>query len=122
LTDGRGVDVAFEAAGAQETPDQCAGAVCRGGDVMIAGIPSNDKMAFTASTCRHKGLTIKLVRRMKHTYPRAIRLVEKGAVAVKPLVSHRLPLEQIEDAFSMVATYGDGVIRAVIQVADEPGV
>ena len=43
-------------------------------------------MTFTATPTRRKGLTIKLVRRMKHTYPRAIRLVQKGLVDVKSLV------------------------------------
>ena len=46
-----------------------------------------------------KGLTIKMVRRMKHTYPRAIELVSKGLVDVRSLVTHRFPLEQAAEAF-----------------------
>jgi L-iditol 2-dehydrogenase len=118
LTGGRGVDVAFEAAGAPETPDQAAGVVCPGGKVVVAGIPSDDLMTLTASTVRRKGLTIKLVRRMKHTYPRAIRLVQRGMVDVRPLATHLLPLERIVEAFEMVAAYQDGVLRAVIQVSE----
>ena len=118
LTGGRGVDVAFEAAGAPETPDQAAAVARYGGKVMVAGIPSDDTMTMTASPARRKGLTIKLVRRMKHTYPRAIRLVQKGMVDVKPLVTHLFPLERIADAFEMVVDYDDGVLRAVIQVSD----
>ncbi len=48
---------------------------------------------------RRKGLTIKLVRRMKHTYPRAIELVKKGLVDVRSIVTHRFPLEQAAEAF-----------------------
>jgi L-iditol 2-dehydrogenase len=118
LTGGRGVDVAFEAAGAPETPDQAAAVARYGGVVVVAGIPSDDTMTMTASPARRKGLTIKLVRRMKHTYPRAIRLVQKGLVDVKPLVTHLFPLERIADAFEMVVDYDDGVLRAVIQVSD----
>ena len=118
LTGGRGVDVAFEAAGASETPDQAAAVARPGGKVIVAGIPSDDTMTLTASTVRHKGLTIKLVRRMKHTYPRAIRLVQRGLVDVKSLVTHTFPLERIADAFEMVAAYDDGVLRAVIQVSN----
>jgi L-iditol 2-dehydrogenase len=117
LTRGRGVDVAFEAAGVPETPQQAATMARIGGKVIIAGIPADDTMTMNASTVRHKGLTIKLVRRMKHTYPRAIRLVETGMVDVKPLATHLLPLERIAEAFELVAAYEDGVIRAVIQVA-----
>jgi L-iditol 2-dehydrogenase len=117
LTGGRGVDVAFEAAGAPETFDQAAGVARIGGKVIVAGIPSEDKMTFAASTTRRKGLTIKLVRRMKHTYPRAIRLVQTGMVDVKPLATHAFPLERIAEAFEMVAAYDDGVLRAMIQVS-----
>jgi L-iditol 2-dehydrogenase len=67
LTAGRGVDVAFEAAGAPETPQQAAVVARIGGKVILAGIPSDDTLVMNASTLRHKGLTIKLVRRMKHT-------------------------------------------------------
>lgn len=114
VTGGRGVDVAFEAAGAEETPNQCAGVARLGGKVIVAGIPSDDRMRFTASTARRRGLTIKMVRRMKHTYPRSIGLVEKGLVDVEPLATHVFPLERIAEAFERVAAYEDGVIRAVI--------
>ena len=119
LTSGRGVDVAFEAAGAPETPDQAAAVTRPGGKVILAGIPSDDTTTFTASTVRRKGLTIKLVRRMKHTYPRAIRLVSGGMVDVEALVTHTFPLERIAEAFDMVAAYADGVLRAIIQVTEE---
>lgn len=115
LTSGRGVDVAFEAAGAEETPQQAVAVTRIGGQTIIAGIPADDTMIMNASTVRRKGLTIKLVRRMKHTYPRAIRLVQTGMVDVKPLATHLLPLERIAEAFEVVANYDDGVIRAVIQ-------
>jgi L-iditol 2-dehydrogenase len=119
LTDGRGVDVAFEAAGAPETPNQAAALVRPGGKVIVAGIPSDDTMTFTASTTRRKGLTIKLVRRMKHAYPRAIRMVQTGMVDIKPLATHTFPLERITEAFEMVVAYDDGVLRAIIQVSSE---
>ena len=105
-------------AGAPETPDQAARVTRPGGKVIVVGIPSDDAMTLTAGVTRRKGLTIKLVRRMKHTYPRAIALVQRGVVDVKPLVTHVFPLERIAEAFEIVANYDDGVLRAVIQVAD----
>jgi L-iditol 2-dehydrogenase len=117
LTGGRGVDVAFEAAGAAATPQQAAAVARIGGKVIVAGIPSDDTMVMNASTIRHRGLTIKIVRRMKHTYPRAIRLVQTGMVDVKPLATHLLPLERIDEAFQLVAGYRDGVLRAVVQIS-----
>lgn len=119
LTGGRGVDVAFEAAGAPETCNQAATVTRIGGKVIVTGIPWDDTMTFTAATTRRKGLTIKLVRRMKHTYPRAIRLVQTGMVDVKSLATHTFPLERIAEAFEIVAAYDDGVLRAMIQVSTE---
>ena len=113
-TNGRGVDVAFEAAGTQEAVDAAFAAVVPGGKVVLAGIPDDDKTSFSASTARRKGLTIKLVRRMKHTYPRAIELVSKGLVDVHSLVTHRFPLEQTAEAFR-VAQRREG-LKIIIEV------
>ena len=114
-TNGRGVDVAFEAAGTQEAVDTSFAAVIAGGKVVLAGIPDDDKTYFSASLARRKGLTIKLVRRMKHTYPRAIELVSKGLVDVRSLVTHRFPLEQVSEAFR-VAQRREG-LKIVIEVS-----
>ena len=111
---GREVDVAFEAAGKQDAVDDAFAAVTSGGKVVLAGIPDGDKTSFSASTARRKGLTIKLVRRMKHTYPRAIELVSKGLVDVHSIVTHRFPLEQSAEAFR-VAQRREG-LKIIIEV------
>lgn len=95
----RGVDVAFEVAGTQAAVEAAFAAVLPGGKVVLVGIPGDDTTSFSASVARRKGLTIKLVRRMKHTYPRAIDLVAKGLVDVRSIVTHRFRLEQAAEAF-----------------------
>ncbi|MCX6066177.1 MAG: zinc-binding dehydrogenase, partial [Chloroflexi bacterium] len=97
----RGVDVAFEVAGGQGAVEDAFAAVVPGGKVILVGIPSDDKTVFSAGVARRKGLTIKLVRRMKHTYPRAIEMVSKGLVDVRSLVTHCFPLEQAAQAFDV---------------------
>jgi L-iditol 2-dehydrogenase len=113
-TGGRGVDVAFEAAGEQEAVDAAFAAVVPGGKVILAGIPADDHTTFIASVARRKGLTIKMVRRMKHTYPRAIELVSKGLVDVRSLVTHRFSIEHAAEAFK-VAQRREG-LKIVIEV------
>jgi L-iditol 2-dehydrogenase len=100
-TDGRGVDVAFEAAGDNAAVEAAVATVKPGGRVILAGIPDDDRTSFPASVARRKGLTIKLVRRMKLTYPRAIRLVQSGQVDVSSLVTHNFPLEKSRAAFEL---------------------
>ncbi len=105
---GRELDVVFEAAGDDAAIRAAFDLVKPGGKVILAGIPSGDAIQFSASVSRRKGLTIKLVRRMKHTYPRAIRLVEQGAIDVSSIVTHRFPLDSFDEAFE-VASRRDGL-------------
>ncbi len=94
MTGGRGVDVAFEVAGDNEAVETAVATARRGGRVVLVGIPEDDRTSFSASLARRKGLAIQMVRRMKHTYPRAIRLVESSQVEVRSLVTQRFSLEE----------------------------
>jgi L-iditol 2-dehydrogenase len=102
-TAGRGVDVAFDASGAPEAVEAAIAAVKPGGRAILVGIPCEDRTTFTASTARGKDLTIRVVHRMKHTYPRVLQLVESGRANVRSLVTHRLPLAETPRAFALAA-------------------
>lgn len=102
-TNPRGVDVAFEIAGKNAALATAIATAKFGGCVIWAGIPEDDHVTLSASVARRKGLTIKTVRRMKHTYPRAIDLVARKLVDVRSLVTHRFPLEQTREAFAVAA-------------------
>jgi L-iditol 2-dehydrogenase len=108
-----GVDVAFEVAGENAAVETAVASACPGATVVLVGIPADERTTFKASTARRKGLTIKLCRRMKHTYPRAIRLVEKGLVDVRSLVTHRFPIDEYRRAFT-VAERREG-LKVVIE-------
>jgi L-iditol 2-dehydrogenase len=100
---GPGLDAAIETAGENAAVDAAIEAVRPGARVVLAGIPAEERTSFRASTARRKGLTLVLSRRMKHTYPRAIRLVEGGQVDLRSPVTHRFPLERGLEAFSVAA-------------------
>jgi len=114
-TAGRGVDVAIEAAWADHSVQQAAEMTRPGGRVVLVGIPSDDRLLLKHSTARRKGLTLKLCRRMKHTYPRAIQLVERGRLDLRGLVSHRFPLRRAGEAFALNAAYRDQVVKVIIE-------
>lgn len=115
-TQGRGVDIAIEAAHGGEAVDRAAETTALGARLLVVGIDPDDRLTLRHSTARRKGLTITMVRRMKLTYPRAIRLLERGLVNLKPLISHRLPLERTAEAFALNADYKDGVVKAIVEV------
>jgi L-iditol 2-dehydrogenase len=100
---GAGLDAAIEAAGENAAVDAAVEAVRPGARVVLAGIPAEERTSFNAATARRKGLTLVLSRRMKHTYPRAIRLAENGQVDLRSPVTHRFPLERGPEAFAAAA-------------------
>ena len=114
VTGGRGVDVAIESAWVKDTAEQCVEAARNGGRVIIVGIPSEDYMTIRASVSRRKGLSIKMSRRMKHTYAPSIDLVTLGAIDVGVLATHRFSLDETQEAFETAANYRDGVVRAMV--------
>ena len=111
---GVGVDVAFEAAGTDQAVRRALESVRPGGRVVLAGIPGDDAIAFQASMARRKGLTIAMVRRMNHVYPRAISLAARGVVDLGALVSRRAGLGEVKEAF------GDAAHRTGLKVIIEP--
>lgn len=103
ITNGEGLDVCIEAAGENEAVETAIESARPGARVILVGIPTNDKTSFKASSARRKGLTIKLCRRMKHTYPRSIQLVASGQIDVESLVTHRFAMNEYEQAFATAA-------------------
>jgi L-iditol 2-dehydrogenase len=108
------LDIVFEAAGQNAAVETSIAALKPGGTIILAGIPPDDRTSFTASIARRKGVTFKLVRRMKNTFPRAIQLVQNGMIDVRSLVTHRFPFEQAAEAFK-VAVKREG-IKVIIEI------
>jgi L-iditol 2-dehydrogenase len=110
---GHGLDVAIEAAGVQAAVDAAVESVRPGGRVVLAGIPADERTSVRVSSARRKGLTLVFVRRMKHTYPRAIALAVAGRVDLRSVVTHRFPLAEAARAFE-VASRRDG-LKVVVE-------
>lgn len=113
-THGRGVDVAFEVAGAIETPELAAEVAKACGRVVVVGICSEDQMPFRSTPARKKALTIKVSRRMGHVYARTLALVRRGMVDVGGLVTHVFPLERGPEGFALLDGYRGDVGKVVI--------
>lgn len=100
-----GVDIAFEVAGVNDAVEQAIAVAMPGARVVLVGIPGDDRTSFGASAARRKGLTLVMVRRMKEdVYPRGINLVEQGRVDALSIVTHRFPLDRVEEAFTQAAS------------------
>lgn len=114
-TGGRGVDVVYECAGEQDALDQALLIAAPGGRVSIIGIPSRPRLELIADLARRKELLLINVRRQNRMVERTIELAGSGALFVSDLVTHHFALEQIAEAFELVAGYRDGVLKAVVR-------
>jgi L-iditol 2-dehydrogenase len=113
-TNGRGVDLAFEAAGPEEALRQCLEAARPAGEVVVIGIPSEDEYRLSSASLRRREMALKFVRRQNENYPEAIELVRQGRIRLEPVLTHRFPLERAQEAFELAERKGEGAIRVAL--------
>jgi threonine dehydrogenase-like Zn-dependent dehydrogenase len=117
LTDGRGVDVAIEALGLQATFESCLRALKPGGVLSSLGVYSGKLEvpldAFAAGIGDHRIVTT-LCPGGKARMRRLIAAVASGRADLRPLVTHRFKLDQIEEAYELFANQRDGVLKVAI--------
>lgn len=117
LTDGRGVDVAIEALGTQATFEAALRVLRPGGTLSSLGVYSGDLRLplgpFAAGLGDHTIVT-SLCPGGKERMRRLMGVVASGRVDLKPLVTHRFPLERIEEAYELFGHQRDGVLKVAI--------
>jgi threonine dehydrogenase-like Zn-dependent dehydrogenase len=119
LTGGRGVDVAIEALGTQETFELCLKALRPGGTLSSLGVYSG-KLTMPVEAF-HAGLgDISIVSTLcpggKERMRRLLSVVAAKALDLRPLVTHRFNLDQITEAYDLFAHQRDGVIKVAITI------
>ena len=117
LTDGRGVDVAIEALGTQQTFENALRVLRPGGTLSSLGVYSGDLTIPLGPFSAGLG-DIKIVTSLcpggKERLRRMMAAIQSGRVDLKPLVTHRMKLDQIEAAYELFANQRDGVLKIAI--------
>lgn len=117
LTDGRGVDVAIEALGRQETFEAALRVLRPGGTLSSLGVYSGDLKipldAFAAGLGDHTIVTT-LCPGGKERMRRLMDVIASGRLDTRPLVTHRYKLDDIEGAYELFANQRDGVLKVAI--------
>jgi S-(hydroxymethyl)glutathione dehydrogenase/alcohol dehydrogenase len=117
LTEGRGVDYAFEVIGRPETIQQAYAMARRGGTAVVVGMAAYDATVTLSAMelfygskallgCMYGGAQV------RRDFPRLVRLVETGRLDIGSMVSRRISLDEVNDAFR--AMEAGEVIRSVI--------
>ena len=117
LTGGRGTDYAFEVIGLPDTISQAYNTARRGGTVVVVGMPRMDAMvtfpAFPLFYDEKRLLgCVYGSSQVRRDFPRFISLVETGRLDLGAMVSRRIKLDEVNDAFR--AMEAGEVIRSVI--------
>jgi threonine dehydrogenase-like Zn-dependent dehydrogenase len=117
LTGGRGVDVAIEALGTQGTFQSCIEATRPGGTVSSLGVYGG-KLEIPVEPFVYgigdKNILTTLCPGGKERMRRLMELVRHGRLDLGSLITHRFDLASIEDAYELVSSQRDGVVKVAI--------
>jgi len=117
LTEGRGVDVAIEALGQQETFENALRAIRPGGTLSSLGVYSGKLVApyqaFYAGLGDQKIITT-LCPGGKERMRRLMAMIEHRRVDLTPLVTHHFTRDDIESAFDLFSHQRDGVLKVAL--------
>ena len=117
LPDGRGVDVAIEALGTQQTFEQALRAVRPGGTLSSLGVYSGKLTASYEAI--HAGLgDQKIVTTLcpggKERMRRLMAMIANRHVDLSAFVTHRFALDDINEAFDLFSHQRDGVLKVAL--------
>jgi len=106
LTGGYGADVVIEAIGQPSTWEQALKMARKGGTVLeFGGCPPNTEIRVSTEMLHYGDLTVIGAFHTTPTYfKKALNLISSGAINVKPLITQRMPLTKIREAFETLIT------------------
>jgi threonine 3-dehydrogenase len=111
-SNGLGADVVLEMSGVPSAVHQAFALARPGGRVNMLGIPAASIDIDFASEIIFKGLTIYGVvgRRMYDTWHQMTRFLRSGNFDPRPVITHRLPLEAVDEAMALIRSGEAGKI------------
>lgn len=120
VTGGQGVDGAIEALGGPATFEACVRATRPGGTVSNVGYHGSGEYVPLPRDAWGVGMGDKTIRTAlcpggAERMGRLLRLVAGGRVDPLPLTTHRFPFARVDEAFRLMQTKADGILKPLIQ-------
>ena len=114
-TDGLGPDVVVEAVGRAETFEQAVELARRGGRVLIFGFaPEGQKATIIPFNVLSRELTILGSWVNPYSYSRALDILATGKLDVQSLISNRLKLDNIQQAYTLMMEKPAGFMKTIV--------
>lgn len=96
--------------------------VKKGGVVSIVGVYGPTGNLIPIGNVVNKGITIRANQAsVKRLLPRLIEHVKNGVINPKAMITHRVPLEEVSDAYRMFSDKLDGCIKTVLTTSTRGG-
>lgn len=113
-TGGRGVDVTIDCANRHQSLTECVETTRNGGRLVLMGIPHELETPLNWHAARRKELIIYNVRRSNGESQTALQLLTGQPDRFGPIITHAMPLAQVQSAFEMLHGYSGGVGKVAI--------
>ena len=111
---GGGADIAIEAIGNPKTMEAAFNTLRKGGRLVVVGY-TNEAVTLAASKIMYFEMEVRGSLGCRPVdYPRIIEMVRIGKIRVKELVTHRFPLDEIEQAFDLLRTHDETALRSIV--------
>ncbi|MFL6660809.1 MAG: zinc-binding dehydrogenase, partial [Rhizobacter sp.] len=89
--------------------------VRKGGTVSIVGVYGPTFNAVPIGNALNKGLTLRMNQAsVKRHLPRLIEHIREGRIKPSEIITHRVPLEEVADAYHVFSSKLDGCIKTVL--------
>lgn len=120
FTLGRGVDVAIEALGRQETFESALRVLRPGGTLSSLGVYAGKLVAPQDALCSGLGdqrIVTTLCPGGKERMRRLMAMIAARRADLTPLITHHFALDDIREAYELFASQGDGVMKVALHPA-----
>ena len=113
---GEEIDIVIDCAGAADTAQQGIDIVRPGGTVQIVGFPRGATVPIDMARAVRKELNLTTMLRFVNNFPTALALLRRDAPRLRRLITHRFGFKEIEQAFRLVDSREDGVVKAMVEL------
>jgi threonine dehydrogenase-like Zn-dependent dehydrogenase len=102
-------------AGAATVLHWCINCVRKGGNVSVVGVYGPTFNAVPIGNAVNKGLTLRMNQAsVKRHLPRLIEHIQAGRLEPSQIITHRVPLEEVSDAYHIFSSKLDNCIKTVL--------
>ena len=114
-TQGRGVDVTFEAVGVPVTFNQAMAVTRKGGRAVIFGIFEDEFSTKSLVDAMVKEIEVVGTSSYCWDFQRGIDLVSSGRIDLKSLITHHIPLNEVQKAMDIKKSPGEEPLKIILK-------